>query len=65
MDIFALLVRQESCLLAQSRATHLCLWSNHPPQFGENGLLSYLGQIPMLDLVENPGLGGENCLDFR
>jgi hypothetical protein len=34
--------------------------SKHLPQFGENGLLSYLGHIQMLDWVENPGWGGEN-----
>ncbi len=65
MDIFDLLPHQESRLLAQSRESHLCLWSKHVPQFGENDLLSCLEQIQVLDWVENPGLGGENRLDFR
>jgi hypothetical protein len=39
--------------------------SKHPLQFGGNGLLSCLRQILLLDSVENPGLAGENRLDFR
>jgi hypothetical protein len=39
--------------------------SKHSLQFGENGVLSCLEQIQVLDSVENPGLAGENRLDFR
>jgi hypothetical protein len=39
--------------------------SKHPLQFGENGPLSCIEQIQVLDSVENPGLAGENRFDFR
>jgi hypothetical protein len=46
-----------SCSLGEAKEPSI--GSKHLPQFGENRLLSLLGQIQMLDWVENPGLGGE------
>jgi hypothetical protein len=42
-----------------------CIGSKHPLQSGENGLISCLEQIQVLDSVENPGLAGENRPDIR